>query len=67
MASGDVLERTVITAPQAGKITGLQFHTLGGVVAPGATIMDIVPQNDKLIVEARVKPEDIDIVVTVYS
>ena len=62
LASGDVLERTVITAPQAGKITGLQFHTLGGVIAPGAQIMDIVPQNDKLIVEARVKPEDIDIV-----
>ena len=62
LASGDVLDRTIITAPQSGKITGLQFHTLGGVIAPGAQIMDIVPQNDKLIVEARVKPEDIDIV-----
>lgn len=62
LASGDVLERTIIVAPQSGKITGLQFHTLGGVIAPGAQIMDIVPQNDKLIVEARVKPEDIDIV-----
>jgi HlyD family type I secretion membrane fusion protein len=62
LASGDILERTVITAPQSGKITGLQFHTIGGVISPGATIMEIVPQNDKLIVEARVKPEDIDIV-----
>lgn len=61
-ASGDILDRTVITAQQSGKVNGLRYHTIGGVIAPGAPVMDIVPQNDKLIVEARVKPEDIDIV-----
>ncbi|MCE3232978.1 MAG: HlyD family secretion protein [Rickettsiaceae bacterium] len=61
-ASGDILKRTVITAPQAGKVTGLKYHTLGGVITPGAPIMDIVPQDDRLIIEAQVRPQDIDIV-----
>lgn len=61
-ASKDVLERTVIAAPQSGKVTGLRQHTIGGVVGPGAPIMDIIPQNDKLRVEARVQLQDIDVV-----
>jgi HlyD family type I secretion membrane fusion protein len=61
-ASGDVLKRTVITAPQSGKITGLKYHTIGGVITPGTPIMDIVPQDDVLIVEAQVRPQDIDVV-----
>jgi HlyD family type I secretion membrane fusion protein len=61
-ASSDVLERTVITAPLSGRVTGLQYHTIGGVVTPGAPIMDIVPDNDTLIVEARIRLQDIDIV-----
>lgn len=61
-AAKDVLNRLVILAPKSGKITGLQFHTIGGVISPGAALMDIVPQNDKLIVEAQVSPQDIDIV-----
>ncbi len=61
-ASKDVLERTVITAPQSGKITGLKVHTIGGVIGPGTQIMDIVPLDDKLIVEAYVQPQDIDVV-----
>ena len=60
--STDVLARTVIRSPQAGKITGLKFHTRGGVINPGAPIMDVVPQDDQLIVEARVKVQDIDLV-----
>lgn len=44
------------------KVTGLQYHTIGGVITPGASIMDIVPDDDRLIVEARVRPQDIDIV-----
>lgn len=59
-ASKDVLARTVIKAPQSGIITGLQYHTIGGVIAPGAKIMDIVPQNDELIVEAHIMPRDIE-------
>jgi len=61
-ASGDILKRTVITAPQAGKVTNLKFHTIGGVITPGTPIMDIVPQDDRLIIEAQVRPQDIDIV-----
>lgn len=61
-ASGDILKRTVITAPQAGKITGLRYHTVGGVITPGSPILDIVPQNDKLIAEVHIQPQDIDVV-----
>jgi HlyD family type I secretion membrane fusion protein len=61
-ASKDVLERTVITAPQSGKVTGLRQHTIGGVISPGAPLMDIIPQNDKLHIEARVQLQDIDVV-----
>lgn len=62
LASKDVLERTVITAPLSGKVTGLNVHTIGGVIAAGADIMDIVPSDDRLVVDARVSPQDIDIV-----
>lgn len=61
-ASSDILERVVISAPQAGIVTGLRFHTIGGVIAPGAPVMDIVPTDDRLIVEAQVDPKDIDVV-----
>jgi len=56
----DIYERTVIKASRAGVVTNLKYHTIGGVVAPGAPIMDIVPQNDELVVEAKLKPIDID-------
>ncbi|MGE0753607.1 MAG: HlyD family type I secretion periplasmic adaptor subunit [Alphaproteobacteria bacterium] len=61
-ATSDVLDRTVITAPYEGVVTGLQHHTVGGVIAPGTSIMDIVPQEEQLIVEAQVSPTDIDVV-----
>lgn len=61
-AKSDTFERTVISAPQSGKITGLKYHTVGGVITPGAAIMDIVPQDDNLIVEAKVSPNDIDVI-----
>lgn len=61
-AAQDVESRTVIRAPQSGVVTGLKYHTIGGVIQPGAPIMDIVPEGDKLIVEAQLSPQDIDIV-----
>ncbi len=61
-AARDVLERIEITAPQSGVVNGLKFHTIGGVIPPGKEIMSIVPQDDDLVVEARVKPSDIDTV-----
>jgi membrane fusion protein, epimerase transport system len=58
----DRQERSVIRAPVSGKILGSQIHTIGAVIAPGTPLMDVVPDNDSLIVEARVKPTDIDLV-----
>lgn len=58
----DVLHRTVIVAPQNGVIVNMQEHTVSGVIAPGKDIMDIVPTDDMLVVEARISPMDIDIV-----
>jgi HlyD family type I secretion membrane fusion protein len=56
----DTQERLVIRAPVPGRIVDLSFHTLGGVVKPGDRILDIVPQEDALIIEARVSPQYID-------
>ncbi len=54
------VERSVIKAPEAGKVLGLAVHTQGGVIAPGSPILEIVPQNEKLLIEAKVSPMDID-------
>ena len=59
-ASEDVLDRTDIRAPTDGYVVNLQVHTAGGVIAPGATVLDIVPDNVQLIVEAKVNTKDID-------
>jgi HlyD family type I secretion membrane fusion protein len=59
MAARDVADRSLITAPVSGIVTGLKYHTAGGVIAPGTPIMDIVPQDDLLVVEMHVKPNDI--------
>lgn len=56
----DTVLRTDIKAPDAGMVLGLAVHTLGAVIPPGGKILDIVPQNEKLIVEARVSTLDID-------
>lgn len=60
IAAKDSLTRTVIRSPQAGVVVGLKIHTLGAVLQPGDAVMDIVPRNEVLVVEARVAPEDID-------
>ena len=61
-SAGDVARRVDIMAPIAGTVTGLQVHTIGGVVKSGDTLMTLIPQDDKLIVEAHVTPQDIDMV-----
>lgn len=61
-AATDVLARTEVRAPEAGTITDLRIHTPGGVIAAGEPLMDLVPRQDRLIVTAHVKPEDIDLV-----
>jgi HlyD family secretion protein len=61
-AADDQLLRTAVRAPEDGVVTELRFHTLGGVIGAGAPLMDLVPSQDRLIVTARVRPEDIDVV-----
>lgn len=60
VAAEDQLKRVDIVAPQDGVVHQLSVHTVGGVVAPGEQIMMIVPEVDKLVVEAKVAPQDID-------
>lgn len=61
-ANEDKLKRIDILAPIAGRVNDLKVHTVGGVIQPGEKLMDIVPDDDKLIVEAKVMPQDIDVV-----
>jgi HlyD family type I secretion membrane fusion protein len=61
-AAEDVLARTGIRAPLAGTVVDLRVHTAGGVVAAGAPLLDIVPSDNRLVVEAKVDPKDIDVV-----
>ncbi len=58
--AGDVLERTNIRAPGPGTIQNLQVHTVGSVVRPGEDLMELVPENENLVINARVPPVDID-------
>jgi HlyD family secretion protein len=54
------LKRTEVRAPSAGSVHQLAVHTIGGVIAPGADMMAIVPELDELVIDAHVRPEDID-------
>ena len=60
IAAQDQLKHIDIRAPQTGRVHQLAVHTVGGVVGPGETIMEIVPENDTLSVDAKVLPNDID-------
>lgn len=56
----DVSERVVVRAPAAGIVIGLTKYNSGAVIAPGQEIMTIVPEGTALIVEAQIRPQDID-------
>jgi HlyD family secretion protein len=60
IAAEDQLKHIDIRAPQTGRVHELAVHTVGGVIAPGETIMLIVPDNDVLSVQVKVSPNDID-------
>jgi HlyD family secretion protein len=60
VAARDVLDRIEIHAPVSGIVHQLAAHTIGGVIRPGDTIMEIVPDTEDLQVEARLQPRDID-------
>ena len=61
-AAEDILVRSDIRAPQAGVVMGLNVHTEAGVIAPGQRLLDIVPEDDTLVIEAQITPNDIDVV-----
>jgi HlyD family type I secretion membrane fusion protein len=52
------LSRTVIKAPVEGVISSMAYHTIGGLIAPGVKILEITPQNDDLVVDAFVSPNE---------
>jgi len=58
-SSEDVLKRTVVSAPISGTVVNLNFKTIGGVVEKGRPILEIVPSNDALVIEARTTPLDV--------
>lgn len=55
----DRVKRTLVRSPVAGTVKQLMVNTIGGVIQPGKDIVEIVPIEDKLLVEARVRPADI--------
>jgi HlyD family type I secretion membrane fusion protein len=59
-AASDVVARTRIAAPATGSVVGLDVFTEGGVVQPGAKLMDIVPSANPLIADARLRLSDIN-------
>ncbi|TKT76745.1 HlyD family type I secretion periplasmic adaptor subunit [Aquamicrobium sp. LC103] len=61
-AAQDVMNRTVLKAPVSGSIVGLSVFTEGGVIQAGARLMDIVPDDNPMIVEARLPLSDINYV-----
>lgn len=63
-AAKGVLSRVRVTAPVRGVVVKLRYHTPGGVVEAGKSIMELLPLNDDLVIETRVRPQDIDHVKT---
>ena len=57
--ANDQVDRTTISSPITGTVKSLNNHTIGGVIQPGATVMEIVPKSENLIIEAKLDPNDI--------
>jgi len=55
----DSVDRTILRAPLRGTVKNVQVTTVGGVVQPGASVLEIVPLRDVLLVEAKIRPADV--------
>lgn len=55
----DKVNKALITSPVVGTVKTVHITTLGGVVQPGQALLEIVPTEDKLLIEAKIKPKDI--------
>lgn len=60
MAAKQQVARALVRAPVTGQVVGLSVFTVGGVVQPGQTLMEIVPRNAELVIRAKVRPSDAD-------
>jgi len=60
VATREQLERSQVRAPATGQVVGLQVFTVGGVVAAGQKLMDIVPDGKELVIQAQLNPTDAD-------
>jgi HlyD family secretion protein len=60
IATREQLQHSLVRATATGQIVGLQVFTVGGVVAPGQKLMDIVPDGRELVIQAQLKPTDAD-------
>jgi adhesin transport system membrane fusion protein len=58
-AEADMVSRTEVRSPVRGTVKQLFVNTVGGVIQPGEDLIEIVPLEDNLLVEARVRPPDI--------
>lgn len=55
----DTLERTEVRTPVRGIVNSIKINTLGGVIQPGAAIMEVTPLDDQLLLETRIRPSDV--------
>jgi adhesin transport system membrane fusion protein len=58
-ARADQVRRTVVRSPMRGTVKNVRVSTVGGVIQPGVDIMEIVPLEDQLLIEARIRPSDV--------
>jgi HlyD family type I secretion membrane fusion protein len=58
--STDQAERQIVRAPVDGKVMGMRVSAVGEVIGPREPLLDIVPSNEKLVVEAHIRPQDIN-------
>ena len=59
LAAHDVLDRADVRSPVRGIVVKLHHHTAGGVVAAGGLLMELLPINDELLIQARIRPTDV--------
>jgi HlyD family secretion protein len=60
VAAREQLQHSLVRAPATGQVVGLTVFTVGGVVAPGQKLMDIVPDGRELVIQAQLAPSDAD-------
>lgn len=60
VVAADILERTEIRSEVDGVVQNLAVNTIGGVIRPGDPLMELVPVNDRIVINAQVRPLDID-------